>query len=89
MSAVITLENPVKLGDREIFELTLGDIKVKHLRAIGKADSLIDATIKLAATLSGEPEILLNEMVAADYYKVERFLEQELQKCQTTKTADR
>ncbi|QQO10320.1 phage tail assembly protein [Breznakiella homolactica] len=67
----IELIHPITKGERTICELTLQDPKVRHMiRTDGHEITTIGADIALLSALSGEPEILLQEISLEDWAKI-------------------
>ena len=65
---IVALRVPIKVGERTIRELVFKPPKVKDLLAAGKyPDGSVPFTLALLCSLTGEPEIIINEMLPEDW----------------------
>ena len=64
----IVLKHPVTVGERTVTELTLQDPKVRHLkRTDGHELNSIAADVALLSALSGEPELVIDQIDLKDW----------------------
>ena len=66
------LKKPVVAGSETITEITIGDIKGKHMRALpGDPKAYTMGTImELAQRITGQPSIVFDEMDSADLMEI-------------------
>lgn len=69
-----TLKHPITKGERTIESLTFGQLKVMHLRSLDTADGEIGKTLALLSAMTGEPEVLLDEMDPEDFAHLSKFM---------------
>lgn len=71
----LQLKHPTTKGERTITVLNFADPKVKHLLPMDKYDpESVAATLALASSLTGEPELLLGELHPEDWIQVQTYV---------------
>jgi hypothetical protein len=67
----IKLSAPVTVGERTVSELTIADPKVRHILAVdGHDPDSTAAAVALAASLTGESELIIRELQPVDWRNV-------------------
>ncbi len=71
----LKLSQPARSGERSVSELTFAEPKVKHILATDRhrPDS-IGADVALVASLTGEPELVIQGICPTDWRKIRRHI---------------
>lgn len=71
----ITLKHPVTVGGITVTELNLKRLKAKHMKGIGANADPMAAAIKIVSKLSGQLEVVIDELDIEDLQEVSSYIE--------------
>lgn len=67
---VVKLRKPIESGNSTITQLTFRPMKAKDLRRVKSSDSGMESTLKMAGWLSGQVDVVIDELEGADLAEV-------------------